>query len=129
MCEVILEAEIHRRQFCCVAASPKFINHKRHEGTRRLQPTEDFLRGPLCPWWLKHSSALQQIHGLEDVMHPEIFCQCRLFGRNGVGHGLGDVAIRRMSGGSSTQLGNVDGLGKIHLKQSALAESEWDRIL
>jgi DNA ligase-1 len=43
--ELILEAEIHRRQFCCVAASPKFINHKGHEGPRRknaVQPQLGF---------------------------------------------------------------------------------------
>src|SRR5208282_4075436 len=52
-----------------------------------------------------------------------------IFGGYGFVHGIGYVAIGRVSGGRGAQFGNVDSLGKVHLKQGALAESERDRVL
>src|SRR5262249_54427833 len=43
-------------------------------------------------------------------------------------HGKSHVPVREVSCRSATQLGNVKGLGKVHLEQRALAESHGQQI-
>src|ERR1700733_2379336 len=115
MCELILEAKIHRRQF----------REDRAIAKDRSPPTA--LR--FTKAWLSFSSALQQIHRLADNMSPKMFLQRRMLCCDSFVHGIGHIAIGRMAGGRGAQLGNVNGLGEIHLEQRALAKSQRNRIL